>query len=126
LSIGLKKLRSVNATATSIQKEVHFWRGMRNLELSEEFKTQGGTELGCMSTSTSLDVVAGYAKSEQPLVFRLVSDSFMSRGIDISWLSVYPNEAEVLYPPLTFLQYIGQRPIKNSRGILVDVKPSFS
>jgi hypothetical protein len=126
LSIGLKKLRSVNATATKIQKEVHFWRGMRNLELTEEFKTRGGTELGCMSTSTSLDIVAGYANSDQPLVFRLVSDSFMSCGIDISWLSVYPNEEEVLYPPLTFLQYLGQRPIKNSRGIVVDVKPSFS
>jgi hypothetical protein len=109
-----------------VQKEEVFWRGMKNVELTEEFKAMGGTELGCMSTSTSMDVVAGYAKSEQPLVFRLVSDSLMSCGIDISWLSLYPNEAEVLYSPLTFLQYLGQRPIKNSRGIVVDVKPSFS
>jgi hypothetical protein len=126
LSKGLKKLRSVNATNTRVQKEEVFWRGMKNLELTEDFKKLGGTELGCMSTSTSMDIVAGYAKSEQPLVFRLVSDSFMTCGIDISWLSIYPNEAEVLYPPLTFLQYLGQRPIKNSRGIVVDVKPSFS
>jgi hypothetical protein len=99
---------------------------MRNLELTEDFKTQGGTELACMSTSSSMHIVAGYAKSEQPLFFRLVSDSFMNCGIDIRWLSVYPDEAEVVYPPLTFLQYLGQRPIKNSRGIVVDVKPSFS
>jgi hypothetical protein len=99
---------------------------MKNLELTEEFMTLGGTELGCMSTSTSMDTVAGYAKSEQPLIFRLVSEDFMSCGIDIGWLSVYPSEAEVLYPPLTYLKYMGQRPIKNSRGIVVDVKPTMS
>jgi hypothetical protein len=126
----LKKLRAVNATNTRVQKEEVFWRGMKNLELTEEFMTLGITELGCMSTSTSMDTVAGYAKSEQPLIFRLVSEDFMSCGIDIGiiigWLSVYPSEAEVLYPPLTYLKYMGQRPIKNSRGIVVDVKPTMS
>jgi hypothetical protein len=98
----------------------------QNLELTEKFKREGGTELGCMSTSTKMHIVAGYAKSAQPLVFRINSDDFMSCGADISWLSVYPTEAEVLYPPLTFLRYIKEQRIKNSLGIVVDVKPTFS
>lgn len=27
----------------------------------------------------------------------------MSKGSSISWLSVYPKEQEILYPPLTYL-----------------------
>lgn len=27
----------------------------------------------------------------------------MSKGSSISWLSVYPKEKEILYPPLTYL-----------------------
>jgi hypothetical protein len=73
-----------------------------------------------------MDVVAGYAKSEKPLVFRIISDDFMSCGADVSWVSVYPSENEVLYPPLTFLKYDGTTPILNSSGMVVDVKPSFS
>jgi hypothetical protein len=78
-----------------------------------------------MSTSTSKEIVAGYAKSEQPLIFRVVSDTFMSCGADISWLSIYPEEKEVLYPPLTYLQFLKITPIKNSSGFVVDVRPSF-
>jgi hypothetical protein len=99
---------------------------LQNLKISEDFKIEGGTELGCMSTSTSMKIVAGYAKSKQPLVFRVVSDSFMSCGADVSWLSVYPAEKEILYPPLTYLEYVGTTPILNSSGVVVDVKPSFS
>jgi hypothetical protein len=126
LSEGLKKLRSINATATKAQLHKEFWRGMKDLELTDKFKRQGGTELGCMSTSTSKAIVAGYANSAQPLVFRVNSDGFMSCGADISWLSVYPNEAEVLYPPLTYLKYLKTTPIKNSSGFVVDVEPIFS
>jgi hypothetical protein len=79
-----------------------------------------------MSTSTSIDVVACYAKSEELLVFRIASGDFMSCGADVSWASVYPSENEVLYPPLTFLKYDGATPILNSSGMVVDVKPSFS
>jgi hypothetical protein len=79
-----------------------------------------------MSASTSKEIVAGYAQSDQPLIFRIVSDDFMSCGADVSWLSVYPAEKEILYPPLTFLKYDGTTPILNSTGVVVDVKPSFS
>jgi hypothetical protein len=45
---------------------------LQNLEISEDFKLQGGTELGCMSTSTS------------------------NLQGDRRWLSVYPAEKEIL------------------------------
>ena len=43
-------------------------------------------------------------------------------------MQIYPGvhiEAEVLYPPLTYLKFVRERRIKNSRGILVDVTPTF-
>jgi hypothetical protein len=66
--------------------------------------------------------------SKKPLVFRIISEDFMSCGADVSWLSVYPTEAEILYPPLTYLKYAyaGETPIKNSIGMVVDVVPTFS
>ena len=79
-----------------------------------------------MSTSTSKSIVANYANSEQPLIFRINSDGFMTRGADISWLSMYPEEAEILYPPLTYLKPVRKTRIKNSKGYIIDVKPQLS
>jgi serine/threonine protein kinase len=126
LSEALRRLRVTNAHGAETQRRKEFWRGMKNLEITEDFRLHGGTELACMSTSTSQDIVAGYAKSKQPLVFKLVSDDFLSCGADVSWLSVYPAEAEILYPPLTYLKYVKTTRIKNSSGFVVEVKPSFS
>jgi hypothetical protein len=153
LSEALKKLRAVNATSdstdtstdsstggtsavtgadtntntnTSTDMKKEFWRGMKNLVLTDEFRRHGGTELGCMSTSSDQRMVAGYAMSTQPLIFRVLCDDFMSCGADISWVSVYPDEAEILFPPLTYLKYARETRINNSRGVVVDVRPSFS
>ena len=48
--------------------------------------------------------VHNFAASALPLVFRFVTKDFMTRGADISFLSVYPTEQEALYPPLTYLR----------------------
>jgi hypothetical protein len=66
-----------------------------------------------------------YAQSDQPLLFRVISNSFMSRGADITWLSVYLNEQEILYPPLTYLKFLKQTPIQNSTGFVIDVEPEI-
>ncbi len=39
-------------------------------------------------------------------------DSPMDMGADVSWLSVFPTEKEVLYLPFTFLKPIYSQPIK--------------
>ena len=83
--------------------------------------------MACMSTSSSLSVVAKYAKSDTPLIFRFKIDSPMELGVDIKWLSMYPDESEFLYPPLTFIKPLYKQEIKNTGklGYVVTVTPSF-
>jgi hypothetical protein len=121
----LKRLRAVNADGADAATKNEFWRGMKDLQVSSDFMTQGGTEPGCMSTSTEKDVVAQYSLSANPLVFRVTSYGFMDFGASISWLSVYPKEKEILYPPLTYLKYVKTTPIEGSDGVVVDVLPVF-
>ena len=48
-----------------------------------------------------------YSASKNSVLLRLNTASFMERGADISFLSAFPGEKEVLYPPLTFLRPTG-------------------
>ena len=45
--------------------------------------------------------------SEHALLFRIVTNSFMQRGVNLQFLSAFPGEVEFLYPPLTFLKPTG-------------------
>ena len=51
----------------------------------------------------------------------------MSHGADISFLSVYPGEKEVLYPPLTYLRPIRlyKELIGNTWYQVAEVEPVF-
>ena len=102
---ALKKLRALNAEQ---QREVVLWRGMRSRRVSEAFLREGGTELAFMSATTDLRVAVRYSLSRHSLLLRIVAPGFMSLGADLAWLSAFPGEAEVLYPPLTFLQPTGR------------------
>ena len=70
------------------------WRGMKDIVVSDEFMSYGGSELGCMSTSESLKIIASYAYSSSPLLFRMKVETPMDRGARLKWLSVYPDEDE--------------------------------
>jgi hypothetical protein len=104
---AIKKLRAVHAESEE-QAAVVLWRGMRSMRVTEEFMLQGGTELAFMSTTTDLAVAVRYSLSRQSLIFKILVPSFMSRGADLAWLSAFPDEAEVLYPPLTYLKPTGR------------------
>ena len=111
---GLKKLRALNFRDIEENKDTgiggsdggkgenyapkgvsgYLWRGMKNVVPSDEFMSYGGSELGCMSTSESLKIIAGYAYSSSPLLFRIKVESPMDRGARLRWLSVYPDEDE--------------------------------
>ena len=41
----------------------------------------------------------------------------MDRGASLKWLSVYPAEDEVLYPPLTYLKPMLKQQIKGFKGL---------
>lgn len=123
ISEGLKRLRGLKAGNNEIVK---FWRGMKDLCLNEEFEQTGGTELQGMSTTRDQSVAAKYALSSMPLLFCVECKSFMQQGSDISWLSLYPHEKEILYPPLTYLRVTRKFRITDSEGFVVVVEPSIS
>ena len=62
-----------------------------------------------MSTTSELDVALCYASGGQAsLIFKLHTATFMERGVSIAFLSAFPAEAEVLFPPLTYLRPSGR------------------
>ena len=105
---------------------------MKTSDDAGKFGRKGGTELAPMSTTTDLQVAAKYARSGTSLLFKITLDNFMQYGAELKWLSAFPNEEEVLYPPLTYLQPTGRvQPIKIGEGntlltfMCYEVKPTI-
>ncbi len=103
---GIKKLRALKVGRPF---PITLWRGMRNRTIAENFRSDGGTELAFMSTTSSLEVAVRYSLSREALLLRITVPDFMAVGADLRWLSAFPGEAEVLYPPLTYLKPTGRR-----------------
>ena len=72
-----------------------FWR--RN-----EFNVRGGVEYAFMSTTSDKKVAMEYAagSGKQGIVFE-IQMGMLDRGADLSWISQYPHEREILFAPLT-------------------------
>ena len=45
------------------------------------------------------------------------------RGADVAWLSAFPGEKEVLFPPLTYLSPTGRTQKVGDRFTIVEVTP---
>lgn len=74
LADAIKKLRRVFLSESEQVHEHHktLWRGMRNLEASDDFLAMdGGVEAAPMSTTSDLAVAARYAASKKSLLFKL-------------------------------------------------------
>ena len=81
-----------------------------------------------MSTTSSLEVAMRYAASASPMLLRLKLRSFMECGADISFLSAFPAESEVVYPPMTFIKPTGgvhEVMFDGTVFTVVDVEPHF-
>jgi len=129
---AIGKLRAVGAQEDTqegkSETRLDLWRGMRDTEVTDSFMQHGGTELAPMSTTTKLDVAVQYSTAQTSLLFKLRTDSFMQRGASIQFLSAFPGEEEVLYPPLTFLKPTGKKlsvPFKGRMFTVVEVTPQF-
>jgi hypothetical protein len=61
-----------------------------------------------MSTTTDLEVAVRYSLSQHSLLLKIRTKSFMQRGADLHFLSAFPAESELLYPPLTYLKPTGR------------------
>jgi hypothetical protein len=86
-------------------------------------------ELAPMSTTTDIRVAAHYGMSGGSLLFKLKVNNFMQYGADLQWLSAFPTEAEVLYPPLCYLQPTGHTQgvqVGNNKFTIVEVQPHFA
>ena len=70
-----------------------FWRSPR-----------GGIEPAFMSTSTDREAAMGYARRSPSRILFEIEQGLVARGASIQWLSQYPEEAELLFPPLTVLE----------------------
>jgi hypothetical protein len=125
---GIKMLRAVAARLSNAHATQVYWRGVKDRGISKEFCEQGGTEFACLSTTASKEVAVAFASSAMPLLLKFETKDFASRGADIAFLSVHPNEQEALYPPLTYLRSI-KKPRKERLGgmdmLVVTVEPVF-
>ena len=105
------------------EEEVNLWRGVKNMAVPKEFLLQGGVETGAMSTSRELKTALFYSHSDCSVIFKIVTRSFMERGADVAWLSAFPGEKEVLFPPLTYLSPTGRTQKVGDRFTIVEVTP---
>ncbi len=123
LDSGLKKLRAVAAQRDEqkFAQRTVLWRGMKNMSMDiAKFMEVGGTELAPMSTTTDEEVARKYADSRVPLVFKYEVVGLRT-GIPIRWLSLYPQEEEYLYPPLTYMSF--KRLYEDDGQLIIVVEP---
>ena len=108
ISDGLKALRALDPESDQATSIIEYYRGFTDMQVTEEFRGTGGTELAPMSTTTDVEVACGYAvrkgKTDGALLMKIVTENNLQRGADLRFLSMFPGEAETLFPPLTFMQ----------------------
>ena len=123
---ALKKLRAESKMDT-------LWRGVSNVTVESTF-LQGGTMLGPTSTSLDPEVAINYLQTtkdnSQALLLKLNLGTGLDGGGMIRFLSAFPAEQEVLFPPLTYLERVGQTDevkLKRGRRVkIVEVKPTLA
>ena len=71
------------AKTPQANRQLDMWRGMKDLDTSDEFDRRGGTELAPMATTTQLKVALEYSEARTSLLFKLRTDSFMGRGASV-------------------------------------------
>ena len=72
-----------------------------------EYGVRGGIEPAFMSTTTDRKVAMDYAAGSKAGIVFCIQQGMVDRGADISWLSQYPHEQEILFAPLTGLEVQG-------------------
>jgi ankyrin repeat protein len=84
-----------------------FWRGAGH----------GGVEFAFMSTTTDRKVAMQYAKQRnsdnKAATVMEIKMGMIDRGADLAWLSQYPDEHEITFPPFTGLEVADTRVDEN-------------
>jgi hypothetical protein len=94
LAVAAKVYRGVSGRVLPAE----FWR-------PNEFDVRGGVEGAFMSTTLDREVAMSYAgrSGSAGFVFE-IQQGMVDRGADVSFLSQYPHEREILFAPLTGLE----------------------
>ena len=92
--------------------------------IAKEGGGKGGVDFAFVSTSTDRTVAANYVGGkEMPILFEFeVGD--VDRGASLSFLSQYPNESEILIPPLSYLEVTGEPFLEPTEKGVVWVYPA--
>jgi hypothetical protein len=107
---------SAQIKLSKITKACKVFRGICGGQLPDSFYTpnvfnvKGGIERAFMSTTTVLAVAADFAASQGEGKIGVVYEMDMGmidRGADLSMMSQYPHEKEILFAPLTGLEVQG-------------------
>ena len=128
---AIKQLRAINSDLP-LGTPTTLWRGMQNRKVDPGFLLRGGTELAFLSTTSDLHVAVRYSLSRASLFYKVIASNFLSAGVDVEWISVFPSEREKVYPPLTFLEPTGRseclsavREGKDLTITIVEVRPTI-
>lgn len=110
---------------SSLTKATKVYRGMGGralpacFKLKDEFDVQGGVDLAFLSCTTDQEVAFSYG-SKGGVIFE-VQQGMVDRGANLSWLSQYPFENEILFPPLTCLEVVRMR--VHDEALVVSIRP---
>ena len=119
---GIRKLSAI----AKMPEGGAVFRGLSGLALPPEFFAPdaqgcaGGVEASFMSTTLSEEVARKYSgvhQGREATIFRLRLGK-TSLGADITWLSQFAGEKEMLFPPRTHLQVVGE-PVRGDDGVSV-------
>jgi len=91
---------------------------------SDQFGCVGGVEMALMSCSKDKKEALKYVRRSQAKVLFAVHQGMAARGAEISWLSQFPAENEVIFAPLTALEVESTR-IEGS-VMVVNIKPGIA
>jgi hypothetical protein len=112
---AIKLLRVVEVAMPTSDDPVDLYRGMKGVRVPKQFLEKGGTELAPMSTTLCLSTALEYSSaSESAVLFRLRTSNSLTRGADVSFLSAFPGEKEILFPPLTHLRTLGTAQVNSN------------
>ena len=111
------------------------YRGMSGRLFPESFwrpneqGVMGGIEFAFMSTTPDISVAHQYSQDAYGIVVE-IQQGMIDRGAEISWLSQYPHEAEVLFAPLAGLEAremrIDTHPLSGRHIIVVTMRISIN
>lgn len=136
IKVGPSYFTPHESSKTSNQKKDLFRGMMSNVEVQTDFVQHGGTELAPMSTTEDVKIAILYgATGLHAILLRVRTTGFMNLGAELRWLSAFPFEEELLYPPATYLKPWPNGPppkkprvfkMGNTIFLVIDVKAELS